>query len=78
MGGEIGAMDDGVNEHTASAAVINRGGRFIESTSKMAVGRNGMHREWRKRGKGAFGLYDIQTSSSPSSRLMTKTAHFLS
>ena len=57
---------------------INRGGRFIESTSKMAVGRNGMHREWRKRGKGAFGLYDKQTSSSPSSRLMTKTAHFLS
>ena len=57
---------------------INCGGRFIESTSKMAVGRNGMHREWRKRGKGAFGLYDKQTSSSPSSRLMTKTAHFLS
>ena len=57
---------------------INREGRFIESTSKMAVGRNGMHREWSKRNKGAFGLYDIQTSSSPSSRLKTKTSHFLS
>jgi hypothetical protein len=46
MGVEIGEIADGVNEHSASDTV-NKLWRSIHriNQQKMAVGRNGMHRE---------------------------------